>query len=342
MGQSLIADTKFGKEVLFPFKSVVLLETVGNFSLIYYMFLVGLEIDIKPVTRAGSKALTIALAGLLLPLPIGAALYFQIINNQKQFFEKGSSRYYGFVFWSVVLATTNFPDLARILADLKLLYSEVGRTALSSAVITDLFSWVLLVVSMIVINPDKLFIRIPLIISFIVFFLFIVRPILGWIIHRTSKDDNYYSESHVCFVLAGVAICGYITDFMGSHSILGAFMFGVVMPKGELKNMLIDKIEEFVSGLLMPIFFLIVGLRTNYNIVINYGLGISKLILVILVAFVTKIISVFMAAFFITKMTFRDSMALGLLMNTKGLLSLIILGLGRDMRVCKPIPPSYI
>ncbi|KAF3452658.1 hypothetical protein FNV43_RR03091 [Rhamnella rubrinervis] len=308
------------------------LETLGNLSLIYYLFLVGLEVDIKPILRAGKKPLSIALVGLIIPIPIGYALHKLATGHPSSTGGLYSSRMkFGSIFWGIALATTNFPDLARILADLKLLHSEVGRIALSSAVITDLFSWILLVLS-IAMASDGEYVTIAASIGFALVCLFALRPALAWLISRTSKDESY-NEYHIGFVLASVPLFGYLTDSCGCESMLGAFMLGVIMPKGELKNTLMEKVEDFVSGLMMPLFFLIIGLRTNRLGFGNKHISVGAYIIVVVLSFSAKVVSTFFAAVFMNNMSMRDGLALGLLMNTKGLLALIIISAGRDLKV---------
>lgn len=364
MGPSFVSSTTLGLD-LFPFSGLLTLETLGNFGLVYYMFLVGLEIDLRPVLRAGKKPLTIAIFGLIAPMPIGYCLHYLLVTKQNTIpNSKNSPTIYGPVIWSLVLATTNFPDLAQILADLKLLQTDVGRTALSSAVITDLFSWILLVLSIAIFNPKNLLLRVISTLVFTIICILILRPIFSWFIGRNKEDNNsnnnndddddknnknnknnknknnnFYNDYHICFVLAGVSLFGFITDACGSHSIVGSFMLGVIMPKGELKKLVMERVEDFVSGLLMPLFFLIMGLRTNFMYVFKLGVGITRVATVVIVAFFAKVVTTSFAALFIHKMKLRDGLALGLLMNTKGLLALIIISLGRDLKVSKH---SYI
>lgn len=285
--------------------------------------------------RAGKKPLSIALVSLLIPIPVGYALH-STMNNAQYADDTlyGTSPKYGSIFWGIALATTNFPDLARILSDLKLLHSEVGRIALSSAVITDLFSWVLLVVATATASDGEAFTIVSSIL-FVGFCFLAVRPALSLLISFTSKHIDSLGEYHICFVLASVPLFGFITDSLGCQSILGAFMLGVIMPKGELKNLLMEKVEDFVSGLLMPLFFLIMGLRTNP---IKFGvpgvMTVTTFLIILILAFCAKIISTFIAAVCFNRMSPRDGLALGFLMNTKGLLALIIISVGRDLEVC--------
>ncbi|KAA0034892.1 cation/H(+) antiporter 15-like [Cucumis melo var. makuwa] len=327
MGPSLLGWTDLFSKYIFAWKSLLALETVANLSLVYYIFLVGLELDMAPIVRAGGKSISIALLGILLPIPVGIGLH-HLINNSRNKAKMPQATAHGPLFWGISLATTNFPDLSRILSDVKLLHSEIGRTALSAAVITDLCSWVLLVITMSISNVGKYY-AVTSTFVFVCMCLFLFRPALKWLIRVSSKDGNY-NEFHICFVMTGVVACGLITDACGTHSIVGAFMWGVIMPKGELKDMIMGKVEDLVKSILMPTFFVVTGLRVNCNIISKE----SDWVLVLLIIFLAtsaKIVSTFLVAIF-CNMPPREGLTLGSLMNTKGLLALIIISAGRDMQ----------
>ncbi|KAL5579958.1 hypothetical protein UlMin_012400 [Ulmus minor] len=316
LGPSGIGFTDFATTYLSPFGSIVTMENMANIGLVYFMFMVGLEVDMKPVLRASKKPLGIALAGLILPVPIGFALYHLLFQNFGQPLPRNTPTKYGPLFWGIAIGTTNFPDLARILADLKLLHSDIGRTALTSAVITDLFSWFFFVVTMSIVNSGRLNSFLATV-AFVGCCFVIVRPSVKWALRKTTKDENY-RQTHVCFILT-------------AHSIVGAFMFGVILPKGELNNTIMEMTEDFVSGLLMPLFFYVIGLRTDRHWMFERNVDIGTILIVIMLAFVAKVFSTFVIAFFVNKMPPKDCLALGLLMNTKGIVALLIISSGREI-----------
>ena len=321
LGASGLANIEFFHNFAFPIKTLMTLETAANLSMVYYMFLVGLETDFSLILRAGKQAYSVALAGFVFAMPAGYGLFYKLQPHSKK---RG-----GDIFWAVALACTNFPDLARILADVKLLRSDFGRTALTSALISDLCCWVLMVLSMAVLHKGK-YISLASTTVFILICVFAVRPALKWIISHRAKEEDY-NEFHVCLALTGAILFGFISDACGAHSIAGAFMLGVVMPKGELKETIMEKVEEYVSGVMMPLFYLVIGLRVNVA-QMAYNTSWPNVCLVIALAFVPKIVSTFFVSL-LYKMPALDSLALGLLMNTKGMLSIIILSSGRDLKV---------
>lgn len=342
MGPSAIGYYPFMRRNVLPFNSMLTLETVANLGLVYYMFLVGLELDFKPIIGAGKKAFSIAIAGIIVALPVGFTLHFYVLrkDSTKIRTEEDLHRFWfhGPMFWAVALATTNFAEVAQILANLKLLYSEIGRVALSAAAISDLCSGFLLILGIAVASDRKAY-TIGTTLTFILVFVFLVRPALSWLsVHCTTKEDSY-NEVYICFILSGIVLCGFVTDVCGLHSIVGPFVLGAIMPKGlELKNILVERVGNFVSSIMMPFFYLVVGLKFNFErILVNHGpqqngTSILDVVLVVSLAFTTKIVSTSITAL-INKMTLRESLVLGFLMNTKGLMALIILVSGRDLKV---------
>ncbi|KAL6176574.1 hypothetical protein ACLB2K_053207 [Fragaria x ananassa] len=340
LGPSAIGNIDVIRRTTLSFNSLLTLETIANLGLVYYMFLLGLELDFRPVIRSGKKALSIAVAGILVSVPVGWGLHYYVLRNQGHTDLKGDEQERllkrGPLFWGISLATTNFADLARILADLKLLQSEIGRLALSAAVISDMFSGFLFMIAMAFVNFNWWLVGLTSV--FIAVFIFVVRPALSWVLQNTTKKDSH-NELHVCFILSWIVICGFITDACGAHSIVGAFMLGAIMPKElELKSFLVERIGNFVSSMMMPLFYLVVGLRFNVDRILYVrkkepnGTTKFDVMVVVALAFTAKLVATSIAAL-INKIKLRDSLILGVLMNTKGLLALIILSSARDLKV---------
>ncbi|WZZ70826.1 hypothetical protein YC2023_082196 [Brassica napus] len=166
--------------------------------------------------------------------------------------------------------------------------------------------------------------------AFIAICVFVVRPGISRIIRKTPEGENF-SEFYICLILTGVMICGFITDSIGTHSVFGAFVFGLVIPNGPLGLTLIEKLEDFVSGLLLPLFFAISGLKTNVAAIQGPATWVT-LFLVIFLACTGKVIGTVVVAFF-HGMPVREGITLGLLLNTKGLVEMIVLNVGKDQKV---------
>ncbi|XP_030923221.1 cation/H(+) antiporter 15-like [Quercus lobata] len=329
LGPSVLGRSATFAQTLFPLRSVMVVETLANMGLLYFLFLVGVEMDITAIRRTGKKSLAIALSGMVLPFVVGSVFAFFLYKSQ------GSMTLGTYIlFFSLAVSVTAFPVLARILAELKLVNSEIGKIALSSALVNDMCAWILLAFAIALSENDSsslasLWVILSSIL-FVVFCIFVVRPAISWMIQRTP-DGETISEFYICLILTGVMISGFITDAIGTHSVFGAFVFGLVIPNGPVGVTLIEKLEDFVSGLLLPLFFAISGLKTDIR-TIRHPSTWGYLFLVIFLACAGKVIGTLLMSL-IYRMTVREGVTLGFLMNTKGLVELIVLNVGRDQEV---------
>ncbi|KAK8479580.1 hypothetical protein V6N11_029194 [Hibiscus sabdariffa] len=328
LGPSALGNIDWVANNLTPFEGSLFLETMSNLGVTFYMFLVGLEMDISPLRKIGKMALSVAIAGIMLPLLAGVGLHSMVLQHQRRVHAPEMGAY----FWSIALSVTSFHDLARILSSLKLMYTDLGKTALTAAAVSDLSCWSLLVVAVCLINGEKeLYVAIPVMVC-MTMFLFTLRPF----IHRIAKQISITNKEApipdkcIYFILSLVLLSSYITELCGAHSMFGAFMLGLMIPGGKLGTAIKDKVEEFVVGILLPPTFLIIGTRTNF-VFIFADISVGLVILVILLASFAKIVSTFLVCLFF-KCPMRDGLALGVLMNTKGVLALIVLNEGRNMK----------
>lgn len=330
----ILGPTVLGKyyiaNLIFPYETNLILETFASLGLTYYMFLVGLEMDVSALRNIGKRTLTIAIAGICIPLAAGAGLYFvpvrQIKNLQRESLPIGSA------FWAVTLSITSFPDLARILSDVKLIHTDLGRTALITSLVSDITGWVLYVATITFYNVRRFYMAAVPTMIFLLICWFVLRPWIAWVIKQTKKkEDDKLGDTRIAFVLAGVAICGCITDACGSHSMLGGFMFGLIIPYGEFAIKIMESIGEFVNEIMLPGFLLLNGFRTNLRD-IRSKTNWTRLAFVTVSATSTKIVSTVVAGMCFG-MSLRDGLALGGLLNTKGVLALIILNEGRSLKV---------
>lgn len=167
---------------------------------------------------------------------------------------------------------------------------------------------------------------------FLAFCIFGLRPAVQWLVRQTQEGESV-SDLHICTILTGAMACGFVTDAIGIHSIFGDFVFGLITPNGLVWAALIEKLEDFICSLLLQLYFAISGLQTNFGSIPKMeGDGLAPLVITILFAAVGKVIgTVLLAGFF--HLSFRESASLGLLMNTKGLMEVIILNIDRDQKV---------
>nr|XP_034586568.1 cation/H(+) antiporter 15-like [Setaria viridis] len=330
LGPSVMGQVDVWAKTVFPLRSLLTLETVAHLGLLYFLFLVGLEMDVNVIKRSGKKALIIAVAGMALPFCIGTATSFIFRHQVSKNVHQASF----LLFLGVALSVTAFPVLARILAEIKLLNSDLGRIAMSAAIVNDMCAWILLALAIAISEVNSsAFSSLWVLLAGVLFVLacfYVVRPLMWWIVRRVPEGEAV-SDVHVTLILTGVMIAGVCTDAIGIHSVFGAFVYGLVIPSGQLGVVLIEKLEDFVTGLLLPLFFAISGLRTNVTRVRD-PVTVGLLVLVFTMASFAKIMGTILIAVSYT-MTFRDGVALGFLMNTRGLVEMIVLNIGRDKEV---------
>ncbi|CAN1842084.1 Cation/H(+) antiporter 15 [Linum perenne] len=308
-----------------PPSSLKVLDTLGHLSLIYYVFLVGLEIDLSTIRHVGRDAIYTGLTGTILPLFVGFI----------QFFAMAADPMYPYFFtpefWGVALTVTSFPDLARILSDIKLLHTDIGRLALSASIVSELTSWILLVIALTLANGtvNPLFL-LPTI-SFLAASWFLVRPAVTWLLRHADESDNTVLLNFVVF--GGIMTSSIITDACGANSMIGAFVFGLVIPNGEVAVKIMEKLEDYVKGVMIPGFFLVNGVRTGLPTLFSqeYGRPVYLVLPLIALAWASKIASTFVFSL-LTGMSAREAFTLGVLMNTKGILALIVINTGRNVQ----------
>ncbi|KAK4119298.1 hypothetical protein N657DRAFT_684509 [Parathielavia appendiculata] len=329
LGPSVMMRIPGFKATIFPTESMPVFNNVANLGLLIFLFLVALEVDIRLFTQNWKAALSVGMAGMILPFGLGFAIAYGLYH---QFAVAETSISFGVfgLFIGTALAITAFPVLCRILSELNLLRSSVGVTVLAAGIGNDVTGWVLLALCVALVNNSNGLAALWALlccIGWTLLLVFAVRPPFIWILRRTGSLQNGPTQGMVALTMLMVLASAWFTGIIGVHPIFGAFLVGLICPHdGGFAIKLTEKIEDLISVLFLPLYFALSGLNTNLGL-LNDGITWGYVIAVIVCAFVGKIAGGTLAAK-ANKLLWRESFTIGCLMSCKGLVELIVLNIG--------------
>jgi Kef-type K+ transport system membrane component KefB/nucleotide-binding universal stress UspA family protein len=335
LGPSLLGWLAPGvSAVLFPAAGMPLLGMLSQVGLVLFMFLVGLEFDARMLRGRGHAAVAISHTSIIVPFALGAVLAHYLYPRLAPAGVPFSSFT---LFMGVAMSITAFPVLARILVERRLLKTKIGAVAITCAAVDDVTAWCILAFVVSIVRAASLADGVRttvLALAYVVFVLRIVKPLVERLAARSANKEGL-SQNLVAVILMLVLLSSWTTEAIGIHALFGAFIFGAVVPKREgFAQLLADKLEDLVVVLMLPLFFAYSGLRTEIGL-LDSAAAWTMCALVIAVACVGKFGGSFVAAR-LTGLGWRESAALGILMNTRGLMELIVLNIGLDLGVISP------
>lgn len=320
--------------LLFPDQVMPYLDVLANIGLIFFMFLVGLELDVRLLRGRGHAAVWVSHASIVAPFLSGVALALVLFPTLGS--PQGSFTSFA-LFLGASMSITAFPVLARILTERGLYRTKLGAVTLTCAAVDDVTAWCILAVVVTVVRATGAagaMVTIGLSIAFITAMLLIVRPLLNRLV-TYHEQRGRLSAVALTAIFAGIIGSALITDRIGIHVIFGAFLVGVVMPhRPAFVEELTEKIHDFSVLFLLPIFFAFSGIRTELGRIETPRMWLLTG-LVLLVAVIGKWGGSTFAARFV-RLKWRESSALGVLMNCRGLTELIILNIGLELGVLPP------
>lgn len=323
-----------GMEALFPSSSMPVLKMLSQLGLVLFMFLIGLEFDPKLLKGRTHSSIVISHSSIALPFALGAGAAFWLYDA----YAPPNVSFIAFLlFLGAAISVTAFPVLARILSERHLLTSRVGAIAIACAAVDDVTAWCILAFVVAVARAqgiEQACWTTGFALVFILGMVFVVRPLLFRLSSRVASREGL-PPTLVAITLLLLLVSSTVTELIGIHALFGAFMFGAILPKtGKLAEMLADKIETVAVVLLLPLFFAYSGLRTEIGLVSQPQEWLTTAG-VILLATVGKFGGSALAAR-VTGLRWREASAIGILMNTRGLMELIVLNLGMDLGVISP------
>lgn len=323
-----LSQTVFGPEQLAG------LRALSQLGLLLFMFLVGLEVRPGQLRHKGRAALSITLSSMLTPLALGIAVALVLYPLLA---DPGVPALHFALFMGTALSITAFPVLARILSERGLLRTPLGALAIACAAADDLLAWCLLAGVVLLINAGAeatpLWLTLAGSAAYCAAMVLGVRPLAARLLDPARAGA--LSSGMLAGILLTVIGSAALTEWLGIHALFGAFMAGAIMPRtGALIEQLRARLEDVTIAVLLPIFFASVGLQADVGLIQGWGLWLAAA-LILLVAVAGKLGGTSLAARAVG-MPWRDALALGALMNTRGLMELVVAGVGLEIGVLTP------
>ena len=319
---------------LFPVKSLGNLQFLSQIGLILFMFVIGMELDLKILKNKAQEAVVVSHASIIFPFALGIGLAFVIYE---QFAPKEVNFLSFALFTGIALSITAFPVLARIVQERGLSKTKLGTMAITCAATDDITAWCILAAVIAIVKAGTFISSVYTILmaaSYVLIMLKVVQPFLKKLGDVYSYKEGLTKPVVAVFFIT-LLVSSYATEVIGIHALFGAFMAGVIMPANQnFRNIFIEKVEDVALVLLLPLFFVFTGLRTQIGLLNDpYLWQITALI--IAAAVIGKFAGSSLAAKFVGQ-NWRDSLILGALMNTRGLMELVVLNIGYDLGVLTP------
>jgi Kef-type K+ transport system membrane component KefB len=335
LGPSLLGLMLPGvQKALFPPESLKVLYVGAQLGVGLYMFLVGVEFDLSTFSKNARSATVVSVAGMLAPMVLGAGLAM-VLLKVPGLFSPNATRFEGMLFLGAAMAITAFPMLARIIYERGLTGTPLGTLALSAGAIGDAGAWAIMAVVLASFGAGKA-VAVKAIVGGILYgagTLWVGRKLLARLGERVEREGKL-NPGMLGIILMLFMLAIWFTDSIGVHAVFGGFILGIAMPRGLMVRELRQQLEPFAVVFLLPMFFTFSGLNTRLDIVNNTQLFLIAAV-VIAAACLGKVIPCWAAARY-TGQDNRTALAVGALMNSRGLMELIIINIGLDRGVIQP------
>lgn len=317
--------------MLFPKDSLGNLQFLSQIGLILFMFVIGMELDLKALKNKAHDAVVISHASIIVPFALGLGLAYFIYHS----FAPQGVEFISFgLFLGIAMSITAFPVLAGIVRERGIHKTKLGAIVITCAAADDVTAWCILAAVIAIVKAgsftSSLYV-IALAVLYVLLMLKVVRPFLKKVGDLSSTRESL-SKPVVAIFFLTLLLSSYVTELIGIHALFGAFLAGAIMPENnKFRSIFIEKIEDVSVVVLLPLFFVFTGLRTQIGLIDDpYLWKITGVI--ILVAVAGKFFGSALAAKFVGH-SWKDSLSIGTLMNTRGLMELVVLNIGYDLGV---------
>ncbi|MEJ7914400.1 MAG: cation:proton antiporter, partial [Chitinophagaceae bacterium] len=317
--------------IVFPPSSLPNLQFFSQMGIILFMFVIGMELDLKVLKTKVRAAVIISHASIIIPYALGMALAYFLYTEYAPI---GIDFLSFSLFLGIAMSITAFPVLARILKERGMTSSNIGTIAIACAAADDLTAWFLLAAVISIVKSGtsiSALVTMFMALAYIIFMLKVMKPFLKKISNNNFEHQSISLEM-VALMFGIFLLSAYTTEVIGIHALFGAFMAGIIMPSSSnFRKLLIDKVEPVSLGLLLPLFFAFSGLRTQLGLLDTIHAW-QVCALLIFIAILGKFGGSMFAARFVG-LSWKESITIGALINTRGLMELIILNIGYDLGV---------
>jgi len=319
---------------LFPESSFEGIEFLSQIGLILFMFIVGMELNLKTLKNKANDALIISHTSIVVAFTMGVIVAYFLFGQFT--YEKTSFLPFA-LFMGIAMSIAAFPVMARIVHEKGMNKTPLGAMIITCAAIDDITAWCLLAAVIAIVKAGSVasaLYTILLAIGYVIIMFKVVRPFLKRVADL-QPSNRIISQSVIGIFFLVLFLSSYATEVIGIHALVGAFLAGVIMPPNlNFRNLFTEKIEDISLVLLLPLFFVYTGLRTQIGLLNEPGLWVIC-IAIVFVAIIGKLVSSAIASRFVGY-NWKDSLTIGSLMNTRGLIQLVVLNIGMDLGILTP------
>ncbi|MDR2954661.1 MAG: cation:proton antiporter [Prevotella sp.] len=316
---------------LFPPESLGNLGILSQIGLVLFMFVIGIDLDLGLLRDKAHNAVVISHASIIIPFALGIGLAYYIYTSYSPQHVQFSSFA---LFIGISMSITAFPVLARIIQERGIHKTKIGAIVITCAAADDITAWCLLAAVIAIVKAGSFLSSVYTILIAVLYvwaMIKLVRPFMKKLWEQQGADGKSNKKIVVISFLV-LLVSSFITETIGIHALFGAFMAGVAMPDNmQFRKMFIGKIEDVALVLLLPLFFVISGLKTEIGLINDREL-LEITGIIILIAIIGKFIGSALAAKFVGQ-NWQDSLTIGALMNTRGLMELVVLNIGYDLGI---------
>ncbi len=313
---------------LFPKESLGVLQQLSQVGLMLFMFIIGMEFNTDKMKDMAKESAVVSISSIVLPFVLGAIFAYYIYDEALC---NHHTRISFILFVGISMSVTAFPVLIRILEERSMTQSSIGVFVTGVAALVDVIAWILLAAITTIVQGQSLvnsIYQVTLLALLFIAAIYLVKPFLD----KQLQENTFISRSTFSLIIICLLLFALATEVIGIHALFGSFLAGVIIPdKEKFRAKVIAKIEMPATVLFLPLFFVVTGLRTKINLLQDPAL-IGQFILILTIAFSGKLLGSALPAKLFSR-SWKDSWTIGVLMNTRGLMELVVLNLGYDLGI---------